>query len=172
MKPSAALKSRGHELDLSPESFGEMLRSDAIVDDTEALRRRLSDEGYLYIPGFFACEDVLAARMEFLGRIKAYGGLDPAHPVEDAVASDQRSFPRDALLNQNEAVRRVIFSPDLMKFYERLLGGESRHSASGPGWRAGPGHGAALRSRLMGRGTHDVMTAWIPSATFRSNSAA
>jgi len=164
MKPSAALKSRGHELDLSPESFGEMLRSDAIVDDTEALRRRLSDEGYLYIPGFFACEDVLAARMEFLGRIKAYGGLDPAHPVEDAVASDQRSFPRDALLNQNEAVRRVIFSPDLMKFYERLLGGESRHYDHIWTRIVGPGQGTAPHCDLvyMGRGTHDVMTAWIP----------
>jgi len=164
MKTSAHLTSRGFELDLRPESFGELLRSDAILNDPDALRERLAQEGYLYIPGFFAREDVQAARTEFLDRLSLYGGLDPAHPKEDAVASGRLSVPRGGLLNQNEPLRNVIFSQRLMKFYERLLGGECRHYDHIWTRVVGPGHGTNPHCDLvyMGRGTHDVMTAWVP----------
>lgn len=164
MKTAAGLTSRGYELDLRPESFGELLRSDAILNDPNALRERFAQEGYLYVPGFFAREDVQAARAEFLRRIKAYGGLDPAYPVGDAIASGQLSISRGGLLSENEALEKVIFSPRLMKFYERLLGGECRHYDHIWTRVVAPGQGTAPHCDLvyMGRGTHDVMTAWIP----------
>jgi hypothetical protein len=164
MKSTAGLTSRGYALDLRPESFGELLRSDAILGDTSALRDRLDQEGYLYIPGFFPREDVQVARTEFLRRINAHGGLDPAHPIEDAVPSGKLSIPRGGMPAQNEVLRNVIFSQRLMKFYERLLGGECRHYDHIWTRVVAPGQGTAPHCDLvyMGRGTHDVMTAWIP----------
>jgi len=164
METTAGLSSRGYKLDLRPESFGELLRSDAILNDSDALRERLAQEGYLYIPGFFAREDIQAARSEFLRRINAYGGLDPAFPAEDAIASGTLSLPRGALLTQNESLRNVVFSPQLMKFYGRLLGGECRHYDHIWTRVVGPGQGTGPHCDIvyMGRGTHDVMTAWIP----------
>jgi len=164
MKTTAGLSSRGYELDLRPESFGELLRSDDILHDTAALRERFAQEGYLYVPGFFDREDVQAARTEFLNRLGLYGGLDPAYPKEDGVPSGQLSIPRGGLLTQNEPLRNVIFSERLMKFYERFLGGESRHYDHIWTRVVAPGHGTNPHCDLvyMGRGTHNVMTAWVP----------
>jgi hypothetical protein len=39
---SSRLTSNGHELDLSPECFGELRSSIDIVDDGEALRQRMA----------------------------------------------------------------------------------------------------------------------------------
>jgi hypothetical protein len=164
MKATTGLTSKGIALDLRPESFGELLRSDDILNDTSALQERFAQEGYLYIPGFFPREDVQAARAEFLRRITAYGGLDPAHLTDDAIASGNLSIPYGALLTQNEALLNVVFSERLMQFYARFLGGPSRHYDHIWTRVVGPGHGTSPHCDLvyMGRGTHDVMTAWIP----------
>ena len=164
MNTTARLTSRGYALDLHRESFGELLRSDALVSDPAGLRERFAQEGYLYVPGFFPREDVQTARTEFLRRINAHGGLDPAHSMEDAVASDQRLAPRSTLLHENKAVQNVIFSQRLRKFYERLLQGECRHYDHIWTRVVGPGRGTPPHCDLvyMGRGTPDVMTAWIP----------
>ena len=164
MQTVTGLRARGFELDLRPESFGELLRSDNILNDTEVLRRRLAEEGYLYIPGFFPREWVQAARAEFLQRIHAFGGLDPACPGDDAVASGKMTVPHKGFVNDNVPLRNVIFSQRLTDFYAGLLGGECRHYDHIWTRVVGPGVGTAPHCDLvyMGRGTHDVMTAWIP----------
>ena len=164
MNTATALKSKGYELDMRPESFGELLRSDDILDDSSALQKRFAEEGYLYIPGFFDRSLVQTARTEFLTRIGIYGGLDPAFPKEDGIPSGHLSVPRGGLLNQNDALRNVVFSGKLMKFYSRFLEGESRHYDHIWTRVISPGHGTNPHCDLvyMGRGTHKVMTAWIP----------
>lgn len=167
MKTTAVLTSQGHELDLRPESFGELLRSDDILNNTSALRERYAQEGYLYIPGFFDRALIQAVRTELLRRLDACGGLDSAYPMEDAVPSGKISkltVPRRDLISNNELLRSVIFSQQLMKFYERFLGGECRHYDHIWTRVVGPGYGARPHCDLvyMGRGTTNVMTAWIP----------
>lgn len=164
MKTATALLSHGFELDLRPESFGELLRSDAILQDTAALRRRLDEEGYLYIPGFFPRELIQAARSELLQRIHAFGGLDPSYPGDDAVASGKLKIPNKGLVTDNAPLRNVIFSQRLTDFYARLLGGPCRHYDHIWARAVGPKSGTPPHCDLvyMGRGTHDVMTAWIP----------
>jgi hypothetical protein len=154
----------GHELDLRPESFGELLRSDAILNDPDALRERFAQEGYLYVPGFFAREDIQAARAELLRRLTTFGALDPACPVEEAIPSGTLSIPRGGMVTENEPLRNVIFSKRLMGFYERLMGGECRHYDHIWTRVVSPGRGTPPHCDLiyMGRGTPDVMTAWIP----------
>ncbi|MCE0498954.1 MAG: phytanoyl-CoA dioxygenase family protein [Methylacidiphilales bacterium] len=164
MNTVIALTSRGYELDIRPGSFGEMVRSDNILNDTSALKERLKQDGYLYIPGFFPREDIQLARTEILRRLNAYGGLDPARPIEDAVPSGKLSIPRGGLLTQNDALLNIVFSDQLMQFYARLLGGECRHYDHIWTRVIPPGQGTAPHCDLvyMGRGTHQVMTAWIP----------
>ena len=164
MNTTASLTSRGYELDSRPESFGELLRSDTILHDPKALRERLAEEGYLFVPGFFAREDIQATRSELLRRVSIYGGLDPAYPLEDAIPSGTLSIPRGGMVNQNEALRNVIFSKRLMGFYQGILGGECRHYDHIWTRVVSPGHGTPPHCDLvyMGRGTPNVLTAWVP----------
>lgn len=46
------LTSPEQELDLSPEAFGEWESSSHLIDDIEALRARMDESGYLYLPGY------------------------------------------------------------------------------------------------------------------------
>jgi len=164
MKTVTSLCSRGYELDLRPESFGELLRSDTILNDTIALRERLATEGYLYIPGFFPRDLIQTARSEFLRRLRAFGGLDSSHPGDEAVASGKLSAPPRGFVTDNAPLRNVVFSQRLMAFYARLLSGECCHYDHIWTRVVGPGQGTAPHCDLvyMGRGTHEVMTAWIP----------
>jgi hypothetical protein len=164
MKTAAGLSSRGYELDLRAESFGELLRSDSLLGHPEALSERFEQEGYLYIPGFFAREDIQAVRTEFLRRLSEHGGLDPNYPMDEAIFSGKLSISPDGLRGANESLCRVVFSPKLMEFYRKLLGGECRHYDHIWTRAVAPGKGTNPHCDLvyMGRGTHNVKTCWIP----------
>jgi hypothetical protein len=66
--PANELTSFGHALDLSPQSFGELRRSNDIAHDATQLRARMAEDGYLYLPGLLDVEEVLAARREITER--------------------------------------------------------------------------------------------------------
>ena len=87
---------KGHELDLSEGSFGELRRSDDVASDFAALRSRFDEDGYLFIPGFFALEDILEARRHITQKLAEKGLLDPAYPVIEAVKKNgcRHEFPR------------------------------------------------------------------------------
>ncbi len=164
MQVTTSLTSKGYDLDLRPESFGELLRSNDILNDTAALRARFDQEGYLYLPGFFERSDIQAARAEFISCLQRYGGLNPDFPPELAVSSGKLAGPLRATLAGNEAVRNVVFSPRLLDFYTRFFDGPCRHYDHIWTRIVGPGHGTSPHCDLvyMGRGTHNVMTGWIP----------
>ncbi len=165
MKTASPLTSRGFALDMSLDSFGELRRSSDVLGDTEELRRRRLEDGYLYLPGFFPRDDVAAARNEFVSRLRDLNALDPDYPVEQAIAA--KNLPPNiarAVVRENAPLRDVVFSPRLLKFYEKLLGSDVRHYDHIWTRVVAPGEGTAPHCDLvyMGRGTHDVMTAWIP----------
>ena len=58
------LTAMGLELDMSPECCGELEPSTALLDDPSALRERMQERGYLYLPGHLDRDEVLAARRE------------------------------------------------------------------------------------------------------------
>jgi len=165
MKTTNPLTSRGFALDMSLDSFGELRRSSDVLGDTEELRRRRLEDGYLYLPGFFPRDDVAAARNEFVSRLRDLNALDPDYPVEQAIAA--KNLPPNiarAVVRENAPLRDVVFSTRLLKFYEKLLGSDVRHYDHIWTRVVAPGEGTAPHCDLvyMGRGTHDVMTAWIP----------
>jgi hypothetical protein len=76
---------RGRALDRSGDAFGWLSTSDSLTGDPEALRARLEQDGYLFVPGLLDREAVGAGRLELLARVQAAGALDTAYPMEDGV---------------------------------------------------------------------------------------
>src|ERR1043166_6655463 len=85
MATSMQLTARGFALDASEEAFGELRSSIDIADDVDALRERIQEDGYLYLPGYLDREEVIEARREITRRLAAAGCLHPDHDPMEAV---------------------------------------------------------------------------------------
>ena len=161
------LTSAGIEIDTSPEAFGWLRDSNELLGDAEALRARMDQDGYLFLPGFFDREEVRAARLAVCERLAADDLLDPDFPIEDAIARpDNNTYFRPDIANKSDArpvLNRVIYGEKIMAFYSELLGGPATHydftwlrviSKTGT-WP----HCDVV---YMGRGSKNLVTAWTP----------
>jgi ectoine hydroxylase-related dioxygenase (phytanoyl-CoA dioxygenase family) len=154
------------DLDLRPESFGELKCSEMLLDDPGALRERMSADGYLFVRGFFRREDVLAARRTVVERMAGSGLLEPGTDPMDAVALKGAMFKfLPELCKDNPALDDILYRGALLDFYRNLFGEEVRHfdytwfRTVAPGMGTGP-HCDVV---YMGRGTRDrLYTAWVP----------
>jgi ectoine hydroxylase-related dioxygenase (phytanoyl-CoA dioxygenase family) len=165
MLATIPLFSAGHELDLSSEAFGFVRSSAGLLDRPAELARRLAEDGYLYIPGFFDPALILAARTSVTDRLAAEGSLDPVMPPIEAIANPDRKFSyRGDLARHNAAVERVVYGPELLGFYAALFGEPVRHFDHTWFRAVSRGQGTTPHCDLvyMGRGTHQLLTCWIP----------
>jgi hypothetical protein len=154
-------------LDTSPETFGRLRDSSDAVGDPEEMRRRIDEDGYLFLPGLLDRDQVREARVEALRRLDRLGYIDRAYPLEDGVAAphaDTSSNPD--LARDNAPLHRVLYDGALMEFHERFLGGPVRHfdftwfRAKAPGqFNATWPHYDVV---YMGRGTKNLYTTWTP----------
>ena len=165
----ARLFSLGHELDTSPEAFGELQSSMDLIDDIEALRTRLNDNGYLFLPGYLNREEVLEARDEIAARLEAKDWLDPNYPREELVARVGSAFAFAPELTINNApLMKVLYDGPMMDFYARIFGATKdnpvRHFDYTWFRAVAPGQSTAPHMDIvyMGRGTHNLLTAWTP----------
>jgi len=164
------LASVGHQLDTSPEAFGELRESSLWIDDPETLRTRMEEDGYLYIRGFFQRDEVMPVRRELVTRMLKYSLLEPGTdpmdaiarvtPMENAPSPGNNEFAKD-----NPTLERFLYSGRTMDFYRHYFGEEVLHfdftwmrmMANG---RGTPPHCDVV---YMGRGTREkLLTAWIP----------
>lgn len=160
------LISSGHELETSPDTFGELRSSIDIVNDIEALRQRMADDGYLYLPGYLDRDLVFEARQEIVSQLAEGNALEPGTPPMDAIANVDGTFPglRANEARTNEPLQRLLYDGRMIAFYEGFLGGEVRHfdytwlRAVKPGRGTAP-HGDSV---FMNRGTTNLYTAWVP----------
>jgi hypothetical protein len=164
------LTSNGFELDTSPEKFGELRDSSELLGDVPALHERMAEEGYLLLRGYLDPEVVLAARREIFEKWAEIGAIDLSHPLMEAIAAprserkevDQAAFGRS--LRTGPAIRELCHQGRIITFFERFLGGEVRPLD----WiwirtvRVGGATGCHYDRVYMGRGTHNLYTAWIP----------
>ncbi len=157
---------RGRRLDGSGDAFGWLRPSDALVGDPGALRARLAQDGYLFVPGLLDREAVRAGRLELLGMVQAQGALDPAYPVEDGVLRPDaaelglwQSYP-----SSSEALMSVLRGEAMMRLFAGILGGDVRSYDFVWLRHQPPSHGVAPHCDLvfMGRGTPGVLTCWTP----------
>ncbi len=124
------LYAEGRRLDTSPEAFGELHGSDDLRGDREALRQRLAEEGYLYLPGLLERDEVLAVRAEIFKRLDERGMLCPEHPVSEGVVREEAPpllDYLDALTENNPLLDKLLYAGQMMRFYEFFLGGPVRH---------------------------------------------
>lgn len=159
------LTSQGVRLATSEDSFGPLRSSMDALDATEMLKERMAEDGYLYLPGYLDRELVLNARKSVTERLAAEGLTDPDFPADDAVAPSGSGLKfQPDLAHDNEPLHRLLYGGRMMEFYKRFLGGPVRHydftwmRAIAPGYGTNP-HGDVV---FMGRGTHDLYTAWTP----------
>ncbi|MEC0227602.1 phytanoyl-CoA dioxygenase family protein [Paenibacillus alba] len=147
----------------------ELRSSNDIMNDTEALRERLAEDGYLLIRGLHDRNQVLSARMEFLQSMQEMGRLDPAAPLEEGVIGGDNKGAMwgksaDALKDSFPQFLNVVNSSSVMEFFERLLGGPAL--TYDYKWPRAVGHGGNTGAHYdivyMGRGTKNVYTMWTP----------
>lgn len=163
--PSRELYSGGLRLDTSSASFGELRSSAGRPADGPSLRARAAEDGYVYLPGFLDRDEVAAVRRSICRSLAREGVLAPGTPIERAIAKPglEMSFRAD-LANRSAPLRRLLYGPRVMRFYDEFLGGEATHYDYTWMRVVAPGKGSPPHCDIvfMGRGTPNVFTAWIP----------
>jgi hypothetical protein len=164
---SLQLTARGFALDTSEDAFGELRSSLEVGDDAGALRQRMQEDGYLYLPGYLDRDQVLEARREIVTRLAAGGQLHPdCDPMEAIRRPGLEIGWMPDLARNNPALDKVLYAGRMIEFYEGLLGGPVRHFDY-TWFRAvcrGPQHTTPPHCDIvyMGRGTKQLYTAWTP----------
>ena len=129
LEPTIAPLTSAHKaVDISPAAFGELTDCTPLLDDVDALRQHMQDEGYLLLRGLLNRDDVRAARLSMLERLAEQGHLDPNYPLEEAKAapSTKVAFKPDIAI-KNPLVQKVVYDGPLMAMFDRFLGGPTRH---------------------------------------------
>lgn len=163
--------SHGYAFDTSASTFGELRDSSGLVDDVPALRKRMAEDGYVFIRRYLDRDLVLSARRELCEKLDAVGLIDRGQPLTEAIFSgttsqlakiDRKAYAKD--LRTGKAVRAVCHGTQIMDFYERFLGGEAL--SYDYIWirnvRVGAATGVHFDWVYMGRGTRNLFTTWIP----------
>lgn len=159
------LASCGYVLDTSAACLGSLRSSIDLVDDAQALRARMREDGYLFLPGYLDRELVLETRGPILRQLAAAGELDPAYPPEDAMARPGSEITfRAELAIGNQPLKQLLYDGRMMEFYTRFLGGEVRHFDFTWMRAVAPGKGTSPHEDIvfMGRGTTNLYTSWTP----------
>ncbi|MFN8490606.1 MAG: phytanoyl-CoA dioxygenase family protein [Caldilineaceae bacterium] len=159
------LTSAQKEVDLSPAAFGELTDCTPLLNDGEAMRRHIQEEGYLLFRGLLKRDEVIAARLSMLERLAEQGHIDRSAPlIEGKAAPDTRVAFKPDIAVKNPFVHKVVYAGPMMAMFERFLGGPVRHfdytwiRAVAPKISTPP----HMDVVYMGRGTKKLYTAWTP----------
>ncbi|MFI9721892.1 phytanoyl-CoA dioxygenase family protein [Streptomyces sp. NPDC052396] len=168
------LSSNGLSLPFTEELFTPLRDSSALIGEPDALNERLWADGCLYLPQLLDRSDVLQLRAAYFGLFDA-SYFAPGTMVRDGIFSGRvpvdlpaygvAGHPAHSFV-RSEIFQRFLDNPVLTKLAEGLLGGSTemlprrilRHFH----------RGSRLASRAhvdydyMDRGSHRVLTAWIP----------
>lgn len=162
----ARLCAHGVEIDSSEERFG-FLQEAAVTESPAHLRGRLDEAGYVYLRDFWPRAQVQAVRDSLTGQLARLGFLAPGTPPDEARSIPGREVGRamgNPLDQRDPLLRDLLFGPRLVGFFAEFLGGPIRHFDFIWFRTKGPGLGSPIHCDLvyMGRGTHNLYTAWVP----------
>ncbi|MGA4838626.1 phytanoyl-CoA dioxygenase family protein [Streptomyces sp. G45] len=169
------LSSNGIPIPFSPELFGPLRATGAEQRrDPAALRARLREDGYLYLPGFLDREDVLRLRAAYFSRFPP-GYLAPGTTPRDGVFSGRvpeglpehgvAGHPAHAFVRSG-TFDRFLDDPRLAELAADLLDGKARMLPRRILRHFHRGSRRASRAHVdfdyMDQGSERVVTMWIP----------
>ena len=164
------LYSSGTAIDMSDSAFGVLTESTSLLDDADALRARLDDDGYLFFRGFLDQAIIAAAREEILLKYAIIGEIDPTRPLDDAIYAERNALGNINLRAFAQSVRdgiaykNVVLNERIFELHEMLLGGPVR--AFDFRWprfaRPGEGCGVHCDGPYLTRRTDRINSTWIP----------
>jgi hypothetical protein len=153
------------ELEMGGKYLTELRESNDILGSPEALRRRIAEDGYLFIREFHDREQVLRARNEYLIDLQRMGRLKPGAPLEEGVIGGENKGAGSQGANlDHPQLLNLVNSQRVMGFFDTFLGGPSL-TYDHKWLRAvskGESTGAHYDIVYMGRGTKNVFTTWTP----------
>ena len=162
--------SNGIPMDQSPDAWGELVDSNGLLGQPDALRSRMAESGYLFFRGLLNEQLIAAAREEILLKYATIGEIDPQHPLDDAIYTADSALRTVNLRAFSQSVRSghhyeaVILAEPLLQVHEALLDGEVR--AFDFRWprfaRPGEGCGIHCDGPYMNRATDKIFSSWIP----------
>jgi hypothetical protein len=180
--PASAFQPRSRGLDLDAKEFGDLEDSSAIAGDPELCRRKIGEDGYLFLRGFFPREDVLEARNVVTDRLMANGFLDENFSADEAVvknikiANSQSAFrpegdptalktyKADDFTGDNPPLDALTHQGKLKEFFQAYFGGQVAYLNYTWFRVVSPGVGTPPHCDIvyMGRGTKNLLTTWLP----------
>lgn len=108
------LTSCGHQFDTSAASFGELRSSIDVIDDAVALKQRIEEDGYLFLPGYLDRDLALEAHTVITDRLEQQDALEPGTDPMDAErekASTSSSGPTWPRTTSRSAGRKGVTQP-------------------------------------------------------------
>lgn len=112
------------QLDMSPSMFGELRRSNDILNEPDLLKERLKTEGYLLLNSFFDSQHILDIRQDILESLASEGALDSKHAIEEARLKPEYHLNSvHPKLCKLPSVQKLIYDGQLQNFFSILLGG-------------------------------------------------
>lgn len=135
-----------------------------------ALRQRIEEDGYLFLPGLLDRAEVRAARAHVLARLCAEGALDAGSPLEEGIARKGlrgMGLREDIAKERAAPLEKLLYGGRMMQFFESFLGEPVRHYDYTWLRCKSPGDDTATTPHCdvvyMGRGTQKrLFTAWTP----------
>ncbi|MCS5612531.1 MAG: hypothetical protein NZ961_19075, partial [Candidatus Poribacteria bacterium] len=122
----------GFEFDTKPEKFGELRSSNDILEDGQALRHRMKQDGYLLLREVLDQNTVIEARRELVEKLDSIGDIDHNYPLIDAILNlESNNKPMSATgfakkLGAGRAIRTLVHQGKILEFYRRFFGKEVR----------------------------------------------
>ncbi len=152
------------------EEIGLMQDSSPLLGDLPALHQRMEEKGYLYLPGFLGRERVLKARKVMVDRLARSGALKPGTDPMDAIVNTDKPVGGMAggriedVFDPWQPIHDVLYAGQMMEFFREFLAAPVLHYDFTWTRQVSPGPATAIHSDVvyMGRGTHQLYTAWTP----------
>lgn len=141
----------------------------SLLNDTESLRQQMRTNGYIYLPGYLGRDRVVEARKVFIDKLLKNDALDTAHDPMDGVVKSGNApgfggGRLEKLFDDWHVIHNLLYTGPMMAFFRQLLGGDVRHFDYTWTRQVNPGPATPVHSDVvyMGRGTHQLYTAWTP----------
>ncbi len=156
-----------HQMELGGKYLGHLRDANALLSDTDGLRERMKEDGYLLIRNFHPREKIEKARKAYLEILQAKGAIEPGTDLMLGRQATQKAKSEGGDIpdfRSHPAFLEVVESPELMTFFESFFG-EKALTFDYKWIRAvdhGNNTGAHYDVVYMGRGSSNLYTCWTP----------